>query len=185
MNTYRFYIVFSAIAVLFCTVSVYAQDIIPDADLPPLEDIEDLLAEEDDNQALENSVVSVEGEDEADDDSRPLTASELGLPELGGPDLDALTENPNSGIDRELGPDDFVVPDFLDDQNVLGLGQGANLERTRRELEEEARNRAFDAAIQSLLPLRPEEIRTLLKIRPYARIGRASRLSCPNAENGG
>lgn len=38
-----------------------------------------------------------------------------------------------------------------------------NFEKTEGELEEEARTQAFDAALQGLLPLRPDEIRTLLE----------------------
>ena len=127
---------------------VRAQDAVPDADLPPLEDIADILAEDDESAALKDSVVGIEPEE---------------IKNL--PAVQSSYENPNSGAERELGPDDFVIPDFLDDQNVLGLGQGQglNLEKTRQELEEEARKRAFDAAIQSLLPLRPQEIRTLME----------------------
>lgn len=37
------------------------------------------------------------------------------------------------------------------------------LQKSREELEQEARREAFDAALQGLLPLRPDEIRTLLE----------------------
>ena len=46
----------------------------------------------------------------------------------------------------------------------LGLGdEEFSFEKTTDELEEETRRQAFDAALQGLLPLRPEEIRRLLE----------------------
>ena len=81
------------------------------------------------------------------------------------PPVEAPKEETSS--QRDLGPDDFVVPDFLqEDQNFLGLGEDQgqfSLEKSQEELEESIRTRAFEAALQSLLPLRPEEIRTLLE----------------------
>ncbi len=42
-------------------------------------------------------------------------------------------------------------------------GQSFSFEQTREEVEEQARRDAFDAALQGLLPLRPNEIRELLE----------------------
>lgn len=99
-----------------------------------------------------------------------------GLPALEIPSDDLLQAQENvlpradeagaSKAERDLAPDDFVIPDFLqDDPGFLGLGEndGLSLERSKQELQEQARQQAFEAALQSLLPLRPEEIRTLLE----------------------
>lgn len=84
----------------------------------------------------------------------------------GLPTIEATTNEAAQTRERDLAPDDFVIPDFLKgDQDFLGLGEGDNfnLEKSKEELQEAARQKAFEAALQSLLPLRPEEIRTLLE----------------------
>jgi intracellular multiplication protein IcmK len=48
-------------------------------------------------------------------------------------------------------------------QDSQAIDDSFTFEKTPEELEEEAREEAFDAALQGLLPLRPEEIRTLLE----------------------
>ena len=72
----------------------------------------------------------------------------------------------------ELSIDDLLGGEFLEDgvdgdQSLEQLGNqaqpGLALEKTRKELEEEARRKAYELAIQSLLPLRPYEIRGLLE----------------------
>ncbi len=70
------------------------------------------------------------------------------------------------------------LPDFGNQENsnlpdapgspeadVFGLGgnETFDFEKTPQQLEEEIRNQAFEAALQGLLPLRPEEIRILLE----------------------
>ena len=64
--------------------------------------------------------------------------------------------------------DPFAPPPALPiDDQALPASQGQDdaftFEKTPEELEEEARDEAFNAALQGLLPLRPEEIRTLLE----------------------
>ena len=54
-------------------------------------------------------------------------------------------------------------PAFEADGNSAADDNIFSFEKTPEELETEAREQAFDAAIQGLLPLRPEEIRTLLE----------------------
>jgi intracellular multiplication protein IcmK len=64
-----------------------------------------------------------------------------------------------------------AVPDFFSANDALapepGLSKGAsddfNFEKSQEELDQEVRSEAFNAALQSVLPLRPEEIRTLLE----------------------
>lgn len=65
---------------------------------------------------------------------------------------------------------DSAVPNFFGEDNLApepGLegagGENFNFEKSEEELAEEARKQAFDAALQGVLPLRPEEIRTLLE----------------------
>ncbi|MFK7838987.1 MAG: DotH/IcmK family type IV secretion protein [Bdellovibrionales bacterium] len=61
----------------------------------------------------------------------------------------------------DIGPSDSLPPApglaFGGDDDVFSF------EKTPEELEEETRKEAFDAALDGLLPLRPEEIRTLLE----------------------
>ena len=56
-----------------------------------------------------------------------------------------------------------VLPDGPEGSLELGEGDDFNFEKSAESLEEEARQEAFDAALQGLLPLRPEEIRKLLE----------------------
>lgn len=59
-----------------------------------------------------------------------------------------------------------ALPDFLETVptvNASDLGVAAEDEQTDESLEAEARSQAFDAALQGLLPLKPEEIRKLLE----------------------
>jgi intracellular multiplication protein IcmK len=61
------------------------------------------------------------------------------------------------------------VPNFFGSEGALAPepalegGDNFNFEKSEEELEEEARTEAFDAALQGVLPLRPDEIRTLLE----------------------
>jgi intracellular multiplication protein IcmK len=48
-------------------------------------------------------------------------------------------------------------------QTAPGSEQSFSFEKTKEEVEEQARREAFDAALQGLLPLRPNEIRELLE----------------------
>lgn len=60
----------------------------------------------------------------------------------------------NSGLDDSLPP----APGL-----AFGQDDAFSFEKTPEELEEESRKQAFDAALNGLLPLRPDEIRTLLE----------------------
>ncbi len=64
-------------------------------------------------------------------------------------------EPPGLGTDA-LPPGENEAFEFSND-DALGFGPSAD------ELQEQARKEAFDAALEGLLPLRPEEIRTLLE----------------------
>ena len=72
--------------------------------------------------------------------------------------IDSLLNSNFLSEDEATPPDDLPL-DQLNNQAQPGLV----LERTRKELEEEARQKAYELAIQSLLPLRPYEIRGLLE----------------------
>ncbi len=72
------------------------------------------------------------------------------------------TEKP----DDELTADDLKMPGFdLQDEDYLGLEDETEsvVEKSKQELMEEARRQAFEAALQSILPLRPNEIREMLE----------------------
>ncbi|MDB2682771.1 DotH/IcmK family type IV secretion protein [Alphaproteobacteria bacterium] len=68
---------------------------------------------------------------------------------------------------EELTLDDLTTPEFLlgDDDDPLGLNEeeSFDLEKSKTELLEDARRHAFEAALQSILPLRPNEIREMLE----------------------
>ena len=57
---------------------------------------------------------------------------------------------------------DFL-PVLPNEESALSTGEDFQFERTPEELEEEMRREAFDNALEGLLPLRPEEIREVLK----------------------
>lgn len=59
--------------------------------------------------------------------------------------------------------DPFAPPPSLSPNDTSAADDLFSFEKTPEELEREAREMAFDGAIQGLLPLRPEEIRTLLE----------------------
>ncbi len=63
-------------------------------------------------------------------------------------------------------PQDSLPPglDFFDDSAQAAVpGDALNFEKTDEQIAEENRQKAFEAALQGLLPLRPEEIRELLE----------------------
>ena len=60
-----------------------------------------------------------------------------------------------------FGEDDFGVGEL--ESSVSGQSESFDFEKTPEEVEEEIRRDAFDAALQGLLPLRPNEIRELLE----------------------
>jgi intracellular multiplication protein IcmK len=75
------------------------------------------------------------------------------------------------GVPRPAAPDtpDTATPDFFGANGILAPepnldgGEDFQFEKSEDELEEEARKEAFSAALQGVLPLRPDEIRTLLE----------------------
>jgi len=99
----------------------------------------------------------------------PISASDFTEPDFADPNLDSPTAAPPSQDNQleELSADDLRTPDFLigEENDPLGLESdpGFNLEKSKIELLEEARRQAFEAAIQSILPLRPNEIREMLE----------------------
>lgn len=81
----------------------------------------------------------------------PVLAQDVPVPQL--PDFE---NQDNSNLPQApLSPED----------DIFGLG-GTNqfdFEKTPQQLEEEIRSQAFEAALQGLMPLRPEEVRILLE----------------------
>lgn len=73
---------------------------------------------------------------------------------------DRIFASPN----QRLEPEGSSIPDF-GFEDPVGLNDQADFtyERTQEELMEDARRQAYDNALNSLFPLRPEEIRTLLE----------------------
>ncbi len=77
--------------------------------------------------------------------------------------LDIL-DNPEGEFDQNQGEDFDFLPDPSGPQNdIFGGGDDFNFEKSAEELQNETRKDAFEAALQSLLPLKPEEIRKLLE----------------------
>lgn len=76
-------------------------------------------------------------------------------------------EIPNFFDDEPSHPDNGnVLPpaaDIEDGSSEGGDGKNFDFEKSKAQLEQEARREAYDAALQGLLPLRPEEIRELLE----------------------
>lgn len=77
----------------------------------------------------------------------PVQAQLPTLPGEGPPELDTNTLPP--------GENEAFSMEFQNDESLFGASAD--------ELREQARKEAFDAALEGLLPLRPEEIRTLLE----------------------
>jgi intracellular multiplication protein IcmK len=67
--------------------------------------------------------------------------------------LPAGPTTPGASPGFGLGPED----------DVFGLDDSFDFEKTPQQLEEEIRSQAFNAALEGMLPLRPEEIRILLE----------------------
>lgn len=63
---------------------------------------------------------------------------------------------------QDSGEYDFL-PSLPGEQSLMQQEEDYSFEQTPEELEEELRQEAFDAALEGLLPLRPEEIRELLR----------------------
>lgn len=83
----------------------------------------------------------------------------------GSPDIPDFQVDESSGL--PAGPvsggspmgDDPASPEG----DIFGLDEEFDFEKTPEQLEEEIRSQAFEAALQGLLPLRPEEVRILLE----------------------
>lgn len=92
--------------------------------------------------------------------SFPTFGQEFVLPDFGNSDAPPSEENANN----EAASDDF---DFFDsapfDSNVAQQAEEFDFEKTPEEVQEGVRRDAFDAALQGLMPLRPNEIRELLE----------------------
>lgn len=77
-----------------------------------------------------------------------------GMPEL--PSLSSpSSQNEDSGASLPSGPSA--------EDDIFGLEEEFDFEKSPEQLQEEVRSQAFEAALQGLLPLRPEEIRILLE----------------------
>lgn len=88
----------------------------------------------------------------------PISAQELSLPGLGsGP----LSQKKKDTSDEKF---DFLPGALDDDQSGSDFSQEPfEFEESQKNLQEEMRREAFDAAIEGLMPLRPNEIRELIE----------------------
>lgn len=87
-------------------------------------------------------------------------------PTLPGATLEPTLPGQAPAPTGELTSDDLAVPNFFGNQSdMLGLNEEPDFsyEKSKTELQEEARRQAFDQALQALLPLRPTEIREMLE----------------------
>ncbi len=133
-----FFFVFVLGGVALVTVA-HAQDNLPGQARP--QGFQDFLAEQGIGQGRE-------GQGRPDGEGRPR--QETGLPEAEGlPELGESLGLPGGMGQAGIGMDE------------LGTLQGPR--KTPEEIEAEIREEAFEAALQSLMPLRPEEIRKLLE----------------------
>lgn len=96
----------------------------------------------------------------------PIVSQQGAAPTLPGatvaPSLPGQVATPTG----ELTSDDLAVPNFFGNQSdMLGLNEEPDFsyEKSKTELQEEARRQAFEQALQALLPLRPNEIREMLE----------------------
>lgn len=85
-----------------------------------------------------------------------LEAHAQGLPDL--PDLDAPSSADSSGGSTPMPSAPVSAED-----DIFGLDEEFDFEKTPEQLQQEVRSQAFEAALQGLLPLRPEEVRILLE----------------------
>jgi intracellular multiplication protein IcmK len=74
-------------------------------------------------------------------------------------EVDSQRDSALPNIDSEY---DVSAFENIDADNMI-LDEDLVIEKTQEELEEEIRREAFDAAITGLFPLRPDQIRTLLR----------------------
>ena len=75
---------------------------------------------------------------------------------------DAVDMPPEEELSSSLG--EFLPPDDSGEEAVFDFGdEGMEFERSSQELEQDFRKEAFDAALKNLLPLEPDEIRTVLE----------------------
>lgn len=94
-------------------------------------------------------------------------SAEAKLPALPGPAVNATSPSapptlPGDAAQQQEGPPSLLPMGPADDA-AFGAAQPAEPEKSPEELQEEARREAYDAALQGLLPLRPNEIRELLE----------------------
>jgi len=126
--------------------SVSAQDENPS--LPGLEDSEQQMAIPDFSSDNSSDSVYIKGDSaessSADNERVPLFDDSEAAASEGG-----LTNLPPA------------PPGAGDD--IFGVDEQFEFEKTPQQMQDEVRTRAFDAALEGLLPLRPEEIRTLLE----------------------
>jgi len=131
----------------------YINDSIPPAmivDESEFDPIPEQSQQQDDNAILDDAIISLEGS-EPDVQASPTASEAVGVQQ----------KTFELSIDDLLGSESFQDSEAQIDRQAAQPGMV--LERTRKELEEEARQKAYELAIQSLLPLRPEEIRGLLE----------------------
>lgn len=77
----------------------------------------------------------------------------------------ALPDIPDFQVDEASGLPAGPAQPAGPEDDIFGLGgsDGFDFNKTPQQLEEEIRTQAFEAALQGLLPLRPEEVRILLE----------------------
>lgn len=87
----------------------------------------------------------------------------FGLAQDGPPALPGAAQDDNAD-DLPQGADQVALPDDGLAEDELAFGnEDFDFEKSPKEIQQEARREAFDAALQGLLPLKPEEIRKLLE----------------------
>lgn len=91
--------------------------------------------------------------------STPIIANAQGMPELPGLAAPSSMEDDMG----DMGSDSLPSGPSGPEDDIFGLEQDFDFEKSPEQLQEEVRSQAFEAALQGLLPLRPEEIRILLE----------------------
>lgn len=81
------------------------------------------------------------------------------LPDLSGLELPSEDDSVSSDSTMPPLPPGPAGPE----DDIFGLDQDFEFEKTPEQLQEEVRSQAFEAALQGLMPLRPEEVRILLE----------------------
>lgn len=103
---------------------------------------------------------------------------------LQAPSDSTPSEDPFAEFQREMGLLDDTAGDDVEATSDMSLNRGQQDVKTPEDLEAEIREEAFNAAVNGLLPLRPEEIRRFLEIYDEVRQASNTRIyPYPKPEN--